>query len=367
MGDFSTPSSPEKPLLNPGSILSTSHLFSEAQYETGGTLLGAGSYGQVLSGKRVPENKEVAIKVSRKTTTFAMDDELEIMEWLQMGGCHRNVARLLDVVTRSATDSGSPPPMTQSLILARYSGNLDDWLEKVDVGIPVGVYAEITREIFSALAYIHDKTIVHNDLYLRNVFVSKHEGCIKIGDFGESFFVHKKPDTEVSSLEYFQRDMCNFTEMELISMWTGLMWSRHTFDSEGCEGFDEFRKRGVSERDIQRSVELTYDYSYKMSIEADYYSSHNWKHLMRDEPDIRKIADDMFAWHMKRCEGPRGRPIPQRFVRPFMAALLIGPIETLTSGFVLRSFNKCVSKEVRLAANLYIRDGTTHEVLTAID
>ena len=42
----------------------------------------------------------------------------------------------------------------------------------------------IAKQLFSALSYLHEKTIMHRDLHFNNIIYDKNSGNIKIIDFG---------------------------------------------------------------------------------------------------------------------------------------------------------------------------------------
>ena len=49
----------------------------------------------------------------------------------------------------------------------------------------------VTRQICTGLAYVHDQQVMHRDIKPQNIFVQEHQGCliVKIGDFGCSRWV----------------------------------------------------------------------------------------------------------------------------------------------------------------------------------
>ena len=57
--------------------------------------------------------------------------------------------------------------------------------------IPVDKIKQITKQIFMGLDFLHKKGIVHRDLKLENVLLTKEE-VAKICDFGAAKFIDRK-------------------------------------------------------------------------------------------------------------------------------------------------------------------------------
>ena len=59
--------------------------------------------------------------------------------------------------------------------------------------------AEITREVSSALHYLHEKGILHYDLHVMNVLITNKEGKVKLIDFGSSVVDFSDKTTSLSN------------------------------------------------------------------------------------------------------------------------------------------------------------------------
>lgn len=135
-----------------------------------GKTIGAGTYGKVRLGTHRLTSARVAIKQIPKALSAALTREIHHHRQLH----HPHVAQLFEVI---ATE--------QSIWLVTElcaGGELFDYLAEKG-RLAEGHARALFGQLCLAVAYIHEKGIVHRDLKLENVLLD--ERCrVKLGDFG---------------------------------------------------------------------------------------------------------------------------------------------------------------------------------------
>jgi len=150
------------------------------EYKTG-KVLGQGSYAIVKEAIHVKTNKKYAVKVINKKLMrgkeFMILNEIEILKRVSRG--HPNIVTLYDYFET---------PNNLYLVMDLCTGG-----ELFDRIYNRGHYyeadaADIIRTVCSAVAYLHDKNIVHRDIKAENMlFLSTEENApLLIADFGLS-------------------------------------------------------------------------------------------------------------------------------------------------------------------------------------
>lgn len=136
--------------------------------------VGIGSFGKVYRGRRKYTGQFVAIKVIPKAGKSAADllvlrREAAILRQLD----HVNIILLLDYFETAR----------ELVLVTEYAhGELLQILQD-DVSLPPDVVRSITRQLVSALRYLHEHRIAHRDLKPQNVLVGSG-GVVKLCDFG---------------------------------------------------------------------------------------------------------------------------------------------------------------------------------------
>eukprot|EP00727_Mastigamoeba_balamuthi_P012840 m51a1_g8179 putative calcium-dependent protein kinase cdpk2a (607) ;mRNA; r:120869-123926 len=145
--------------------------------------LGAGSVGVVSLAVLRATGQEVAVKaISREDleeegTIDDLRKEIATMRLLQ----HPNIVKLYDVVSTQST---------VFLIMELVDGG--DLYSKLKGGhvVPEKEAAQVMRQILSAVQFMHSKGVVHRDLKLENVLLTK-DNVVKVSDFGFSIAINK--------------------------------------------------------------------------------------------------------------------------------------------------------------------------------
>ncbi|KAF4713447.1 Mitogen-activated protein kinase, partial [Perkinsus olseni] len=151
-------------------------------------VIGTGSYGTVLSAKDSLAEvtgvgpKEVAVK-----HTVLVEDKLDVEDWpdivriireveLLRDFHHENLLSLTDVFPQPSgyamTNIGIVTPMCKGGTLATYQPR------------SLAQVMAFTRQILSALSFMHSHNVLHRDIKRDNLFVTEGGRSVVLGDFG---------------------------------------------------------------------------------------------------------------------------------------------------------------------------------------
>lgn len=149
-----------------------------------------GSYGNVYRGtlrKGMPYEKDVAVKVNKKSQTAHNDleNEVAIMKTLQHGN-------IIDCCSWQSIDH-RPNYVPRSILVMEYckKGTLYDVLRDARETKKKLVESDLLRwmlEFGSAVQYMHEKHVIHRDLKPSNLLMANRDGRIvlMVADLGES-------------------------------------------------------------------------------------------------------------------------------------------------------------------------------------
>lgn len=142
--------------------------------------LGRGGMGVVLEARQVRTNRIVAVKLLPHWATAVQRHDRLFRRELQTLSrlTHPNIATLFD--------AERTPDGLDFIVMERIEGQtLDDYAESLDVADPTDRRMLLTLfvGVCRAIAYAHQKGVVHCDLKMKNVMVTS-AGGVKVLDFG---------------------------------------------------------------------------------------------------------------------------------------------------------------------------------------
>ena len=150
-------------------------------------LIGTGSFAKVFKGIDTRSTEPVAIKMISKDNLdaqklAAIEKEISILRLLQ----HPNIVQIKDI----------KKTQKNIYLIMEYChlGDLDSYIEKYYYDrtlklyhVPEGVVRKILEQLFNGIRKMRENNIVHRDLKLANILVSK-DFTVKIADFGFARF-----------------------------------------------------------------------------------------------------------------------------------------------------------------------------------
>ncbi|XP_065193907.1 cyclin-dependent kinase 4-like [Sycon ciliatum] len=330
-----------------------------AQYtELPAASIGDGSQGQVRQAIRRGTNMAVAIKSSfKRRDPKGVTHEIDILREL---GNHQNVIEILDMVV-DVDDCLATPHM----VMKKCHRDLWTWLQESVQPISASVRAEITRQLFSGLAFLHERGVVHCDLHQKNVLVHGHSGQIKITDFGSSRRSSDE-DTREHVTVYKRRDIRSMTQYVVISMW--------------LDGMDKYRTQVYISRlhFLYRGVDtvLVGKAQYWMVIQPnEIYRKlalvnngglERFDDSMNDHPGLLTVINDIHSRALTTQIKNRGLSVPDTLHEPLRYGCLVGPATKLTASYISEMLDRAVSQGDREVAQQDIRLITIDMVSTDV-
>lgn len=155
--------------------------------------LGEGASGEIFRGYSRVHKKEVAIKFFKGEVTsdgYAKDE----MHACLSAGEHLHLIKvfstiegserpglLLEYIPSSYQNLGFPPD---------FESCTRDTFEK-DKAFAIAAVYEVAKAIASAAAHLHERGLMHGDLYAHNILIDEHNSCY-LGDFGAATFYEKQ-------------------------------------------------------------------------------------------------------------------------------------------------------------------------------
>ncbi|EGD75667.1 TKL/MLK/TAK1 protein kinase [Salpingoeca rosetta] len=149
--------------------------------------LGAGAFGSVYKGKF--GEHDVAIKFQK-----ALEDDVEaISEFINEAALlaaldHPCLTRLHGIYTRETDNQGFPVLELVLVIELCTGGTLTDHINRIkptDLNAHRSELLRLMHELFTGLAYLHARAVVHRDLKPDNLLLTA-DGHLKICDFGQA-------------------------------------------------------------------------------------------------------------------------------------------------------------------------------------
>lgn len=182
-------------------------LFFSLQYQFK-RILGRGSFKTVYAAFDTVDALEVAwnkLHVER----LNQEERKKIINEVRLLGQinHKNIIRLYDSFPCSDANSdgeGSIAFITEQMM----SGTLKQYL-KMAQNVKLKVIRKWCSNILEAVAYLHERRIMHRDLKLDNLFMNGHVGEVKIGDLGLSAVrdANQKAESVIGTPEFMAPEL----------------------------------------------------------------------------------------------------------------------------------------------------------------
>ena len=168
-------------------------------------VLARGAFGIVHLSKRVTDSRHVVIKeilMDSKLDRNTSAVEVKVLKMLK----HPNIIQLYDSFILNNC----------LMMVMEYAtgGTLNDIVEKRLANcdpFPEETIAHLFAQIVIALDYVHGRQILHRDLKSQNIFLTKDQNHVKVGDFGISKILTSKSKAHsvVGTPCYISPELCN--------------------------------------------------------------------------------------------------------------------------------------------------------------
>jgi serine/threonine protein kinase len=152
------------------------------EYYNYGEKLGEGKFGKVYSGENKKTGEKVAIKVIEKGKKLnELDWQRREIESLKLFK-HDYIIKMHDIYDSSST---------VCIIMEFLEGDLFDYLKENNFNLPIERSRQVLYELALGIKCIHDKGVIHRDLKLENILMTKKNnlGIPKVSDFGLSAMI----------------------------------------------------------------------------------------------------------------------------------------------------------------------------------
>mmetsp|Transcript_100461 Transcript_100461/g.199472 ORF Transcript_100461/g.199472 Transcript_100461/m.199472 type:complete len:576 (+) Transcript_100461:101-1828(+) len=157
--------------------------------------IGSGSLGDVILVDDTPRVRSLAVKVISLRRCWERGDEARIRHEVKVMSAldHPNIVRLVDVLaSRSRLPNvGSEPPYL--CIAMNYVSNSEPLSSRIrQKGSQPGLVQQVLPQLASALAHMHQRGVVHRDIWSENVLIS-NTGRVVLVDLGCAEFFNVGP------------------------------------------------------------------------------------------------------------------------------------------------------------------------------
>ncbi|CAD5219082.1 unnamed protein product [Bursaphelenchus okinawaensis] len=264
--------------------------------------LGEGTYGKVSLAYDHKTEKEVAVKLIKKSAIENKQDlirirrEIRIMSMLK----HPNIIQIFEVFENK----------DKIILVMEYAsgGELYDYVGKHG-SLPESEARRIFRQITSAILYCHKHKVVHRDLKLENILLDVNNNA-KIADFGLSNYFSDKAllSTFCGSPLYASPEIINGTPYKgpEVDCWSlgillyTLVYGTMPFDGQDFNRMVRQIKRGTYyEPETPSSASMLIRNMLRVNpdrrADIDEIASHWWLNLEENMPVIQELPENQIT------------------------------------------------------------------------
>lgn len=152
-------------------------------------LIAKGGWASVYRAKLIPDGHVVAIKEIKETKQYKVKSfkscnslQHREMEILRVLPPHENIVQLQ--LFSAEPMAGDEDGRLLTLFMDYLPTTLQDLIQDHSTGLPLSLVQIYAGQLFSALAHLSSRNIVHRDLLPRNVLIDPIEQTLKLADFG---------------------------------------------------------------------------------------------------------------------------------------------------------------------------------------
>eukprot|EP00117_Sycon_ciliatum_P043321 scpid73729/ scgid31385/ Glycogen synthase kinase-3 len=314
---------------------------------------------KTVNSKTVVSKEVVAVKLFKEFFTHSdfIQEEIQVMRTLSAHVAHPNILQLLDVAQSFEAGAFHGP---RNLVLdmcdhslwtmARYATDLKDEYRPH----PKAFKLELTRQLLSGLAFIHNNNISHGDIHCGNVLVHKASGMVKFCDFGSS----EKEACPPTSDNIRSR----FIDLRDLAMWIILpQWCGEEFGFYSMEASQYVKSEGVHPQELVDQASGLISTSFGiLSLLMD-EEDPNW--YGNESNEMKTCIHDLLEYHFSVTEDKElgSHPVPVGLRRPLELCLLFGEVEHLSAPYASGLVETVVSPEQRDEGMDYIRNWSPPE------
>lgn len=297
------------------------------------SVLGYGSYGEVFLCEHLRSNEKRAVKIIKKSLIrkFYLKKKEILNETIILKNLdHPNILKIFEYFEDEK----------KFYIVMEYckDGDLLGELERVGK-VNEETCARIMRQLMAGVAYIHGKSIVHRDLKLENVLISRFndEISIKIIDFNVATYLKDKKLTSVAgTAHYMAPEILQNSYDEQCDIWScGVIMYvllSHTFPFTGSTQYQIFQS--ISDHPLSFPPSI---WSQISSSAKDLISN-----LLEKSPTIRYSAIQSLnhPFILSVIEQQRDRPMFQRTLTRMRTVIKKPKLKEMFETFLLGQVQK---------------------------
>jgi len=168
---------------------------------------GEGTFSEVVMAENIEDGKHYAIKCMKNSFKNVQQvNNLREIQALRKLAPHPNVVNLEEVLY-------DEPTGRLAMVFELMDANLYDLISGRRDHLDPELVRNIGYEMFTALKYMHGKSIFHRDIKPENILIDKTGRNLKLADFGSCRSIHSRPPfTEYIATRWYRSPECLLTE-----------------------------------------------------------------------------------------------------------------------------------------------------------